>query len=362
MMGQPLSSVRVIELAGGLSSAFGARILSDLGASVTVIDRAENSLQMPNDDSDESAVMREYLNWDKATRVVDHSEDPHVLNSLIATADVIVLGDDPATVRAWGVDPQNLSDQHPALTVAAITPFGLTGPMAEWPATELIIQALSGLLAISGTQGREPLMRGLQQSVYAAGINAAYTSIASYYSTLTGHDGALIDISRREVLTSELVLNTPYYTWMGAVQNRLPETKDIFFTGVPVAAADGLVTVQINNRIGIESFAEVFKDSRFADPKYGTAEGRLVHAEELAAMVGEHLSEWCARDFFENVASRGMLVGYVQTAEQLLDCPQLNARDLWRTVDVNGATCRLPSQLFRAVPNHELARRKEDVA
>ncbi|WP_032392046.1 CoA transferase [Rhodococcoides fascians] len=362
MTEQALSSVRVLELAGGISSAFGARLLGDLGASVTTVDRADRSLRVPTDNSTESSLLRQYLNWDKTVVEVDTSDRGSVLDDLLAATDIVLLGDDIATLSEWAIDPLRLSQRRPELTVTVVTPFGLTGPMAEWPATELIVQALSGLLTISGVQGREPLMRGLQQSAYAAGINAAYTSLASYYATLDGHDGALIDISRREVLTSELVLNTPYYTSMGALQSRLPATKDIFFTGAPMPASDGLVTMQINNRIGIASFAEVFDDPRFADPRYATADGRLRYADELAAMVNEHLSRWQARPFFEHVAELGMLAGFVQTADQLLACPQLEARDAWREVMVEGTTYRLPANLIRAIPNSAFAQKQEEVA
>ena len=181
--------------------------------------------------------------------------------------------------------------------------------------------------------------------------------LAAVYAA-ADHDncGTQIDISQREVLSSELVLNEPTYAYVGAVQGRLPESKDIFFTGAPVQASDSLVSMQINNRSSVSSFAELLDEPRLHDERFSTAEGRLQYAEELTGIVEQALAAWEGRNFFESAAQAGLLSGFVQTAENLLDCPQLEARGVWAELETGGTQIRVPNKLVNITRFHETHR------
>lgn len=341
-----MAQVRVLELDGGHASAYAGRVLAQFGAPVTTLQRSDQAL--PATDDLKLKILRAFLGVGK-----DHQQGtPQDVDAALAGVNVLLLGDDLPTIEGWGIDVDELTKRHPHLTITTITPFGRTGPLADKPGTELTLQAMSGLLAMSGSKSKEPLMRSLQQSKYATGLNAAYASLASVYASAQHQRGTLIDIAQREVLASELVLNEPTYTYIGAVQGRLPESKDIFFTGAPVAAADGLVTMQVNNRTGVGSFASMLNEPRLKDPRFASAEGRLTYAAELTQIVEEALANWEGRAFFEAAADQGLLAGFVQTADKLLDCPQLEARDFWSDVTVDGTTYRVPDQLLRVVRYH----------
>lgn len=341
-----MAQVRVIELAGGHASAYAGRVLAQFGTQVTTLERQDQPLPEPNEAK--LKVLRAFLGMGKTHQQIALED----VDSIFAEADAVLLGDDVTTIQGWGIDVDELATRYPHLTITTITPFGRTGPLADKPATELTLQAMSGLMAMSGSKSREPLMRSLQQSKYATGLNAAYTTLASIYAAAQHQAGTVIDIAQREVLASELVLNEPTYTYIGAVQGRLPDSKDIFFTGAPVSAADGLVTMQINNRTGVKSFAGMLNEPRLQDPRFDSAEGRLTHAAELTQIVEDALENWEGRAFFETAADEGLLAGFVQTADKLLDCPQLTARDFWSEVTVDGTTYRVPDRLVRVARFH----------
>lgn len=342
-----MAQVRVVELAGGHASAYAGRVLADFGAQVTTLRRADQSVE--NIADIQLKILTQFLAMGKTCQEAAPSE----VEDALANANVLLLGDDLPNLDAWGIDVDELAQRYPHLTITTVTPFGRTGPLAYKPATELTLQAMSGLLAMSGSASKEPLMRSLQQSKYAAGLNAAYTSLASVYASVQHETGTVIDIAQREVLSSELVLNQPTYSYIGAVQGRLPESKDIFFTGAPVRAADGLVTMQINNRTGVKSFASMLDEPRLSDPRFDSAEGRLTHSAELTQIVEEALETWEGRAFFETAASEGLLAGFVQTADKLLDCPQLAARNFWADLTVGETVYRVPDRLVNITRFHE---------
>lgn len=347
-MSTGMDNVRVVELGGGHASAYAGRVLAGFGAQVLALHLEADQRNAKQDA--QSVALQDFLAMGKTHR----QATPDQLPQLLANTDVLLVGDTTAQLAAWNLDVEALRADYPKLSITTITPFGRTGPLADKPATELTLQAMSGLLAMSGTKNREPLMRSLQQSKYTTGLNAAYTSLAAVYAAGAQGEGTLIDLAQREVLASELVLNEPTYAYVGAVQGRLPESKDIFFNGIPVRAADSLVTMQINNRTGVKSFAGLLNEPRLEDPRFDSAEGRLRHAAELTSIVEEALASWEGRAFFEAAAGEGLLAGVVQKADKLLDCPQLEARGIWAELSTGGGSIRVPDRLVNVTRFHEL--------
>ena len=165
-----LSQIRVIELSGGHASSCAGRVLAGFGAEVISLELLGSNSSASKDP--QLTALRDYLGMGKQRHIVTADE----VESYLSQADVLLTGDDLPTIRGWGLDLNQIKNSFPHLTITTVTPFGLEGPWAEKPATELTLQALSGLLAMSGSARREPLMRSLQQSKYATGLNAAYTS------------------------------------------------------------------------------------------------------------------------------------------------------------------------------------------
>jgi crotonobetainyl-CoA:carnitine CoA-transferase CaiB-like acyl-CoA transferase len=356
-MTSALRDVRVVELGDGIASAFGARLLGDFGADVMKVEAPEGSRiralgpRMPpaaGAEPIEHSALFEYLNWNKRSVVVDPATDRDRLDDLVGRADIVIVGDDIAAVKRWTPDLDGLRTTHPDLIVVTVTPFGRTGPRSDWTSSELILQALSGLMAISGLNDREPLMRGLRQTSYTSGLNVAYTALFGYLSRIRGGAGCLVDIAMSEVVSSELVFNLPTYAFLGAIQGRRTEVKDPLSSGMPLRSADSWVTVQLNTLTTVAQFGDLLREPRLQDERFATAEGRLENAEELTALLEGALASWQGRDFFEAGSAAGVLTGIMQTAAQLLTDPQMAARgtfvEVAGTEAATGGPWRFPSR------------------
>jgi crotonobetainyl-CoA:carnitine CoA-transferase CaiB-like acyl-CoA transferase len=339
-----LAGVRVVELGHGIAGPFAARLLADLGADVIKVEepgagdfaRRLEPLVVDRAGTESSALF-EYLNWNKRSVALDlrTDEGSAAARRLIGGADVVVESFRPGRVEGWGLGQAALRAANPALVVTSVSNFGHDGPCADWLGSDLVFQALSGVLQMSGTSDREPLKRGLRQSLYAAGLTAAYASIAAHYASLESGAGAHVDVSIHECLASEIVLNEAYYMSMGAVQGRRPPRRDPLGGplggGDPIPCADGYVALQISGVVSVADLAGLLGEPRLAGPEFATSEARLEHADELNALLARRLEHERGRDFFLRASESGYLTGVVQGARELLECSQLRARGVFHS-------------------------------
>lgn len=348
--GLPLDGVRVVELGEGLAVPYGARLLADAGADVVKVETPAGDRTRAvaphyvTDHGEARSALFEYLNWNKRSLTLDPVADAGQLQALLGSAQVLLVGDDVDGWRRWGLTPEQVGAEHRDLVVVSLTPFGLKGQKADWAATDLVLQAASGLLSFSGTADQSPLKRGLRQSTYETGLTAAYTALSGVIAARRGKGGTFVDISMAECLTSELVHTVPEYTYAGAVATRRRPVQDPFSSGEPVDTGNGYVTLQTNLMTAVADFADLLGAPALADERFQAKENRATHADELAVVLRDALSGIDPRTFFEMGSARNLLTGFVQTADQLLQCPHLEARNVFVTMPgtLGGKEWRMP--------------------
>ena len=355
--GSALSGVRVLDLGHGISGPFAARLLGDFGADVVKLeppggDSLRRRGPMVRDRSGgERSALFEYLNWNKRSVQLDLGEPrAHAaVRQLAEWANIVIVGFRPACLDAWQLPPSQLGDWNPNAVVAAVTDFGLDGPYRDYRASDLVIQAMGGIMQISGEAGREPIKPGLRQSYYLAGINCAYASLAAYFGRARGGGGTLIDISIVECAASELVMNQPFYAFTGVTQRRGTPQADPILTGQPIPVRDGYVALQGNTFIPMSDIADLFGDPRLYDQEFTTTAGRQRNFQRLRDLLAENLAAESGVEFFTRTCSKGLLAGVVQGASQLLDCAHLAARDHFHAspdlLAADGTPMRFPARL-----------------
>ena len=220
---EALAGVRVLEMGGGIAGPYGARLLGDLGADVVKIERpglGDGMRGKPPFADPVGGVSRsllfEYLNWGKRSIELDLSDAGRreKLADLVRWADIVLVSLSPATTRELGLTAEVLLDWNPRVVATFVSNFGHLGPYRDWSATDLVLQAMGGVMQISGTAERHPIKPGLNQSLYCAGINAAYASLAGYLAAHRTGSGVVLDLSIHETIASELVMNQAYYAFL----------------------------------------------------------------------------------------------------------------------------------------------------
>lgn len=350
-----LAGVRVLELGHGIAAPFAARLLGDLGAEVVKIEKpgqGDLARRLPPLDTSapepEQSLLFQYLNWNKRSVALDLglAASRDALRRWVEGSDILFESFMPGTLERWALGIDQLLAWNPRLVVVSVTNFGRTGPRAHDAASDLVLQAMSGIMHISGRVDLPPLKHGLAQSAYCAGLNAAYAAIAALLAAEADGIGEHVDLSMHECLASELVMNQPYYAFMGAVQGRRAQVQDPF-QGEPIPTRTGYLTVQ-SGPARFERFAELFGRDEFRTPDYAQRVKRDLRASEVRAVLEASVAQRDAKALFLEGARMRLLLGVVQGAPELLRCEHLAERGVFRTVaHPAGGSWKFPAELAR---------------
>lgn len=226
-----LSGVRVVELGEGVSAAFCARLLSDYGASVLKIERPGSGDitrrwgPFPADEPHpETSGTFFALNAGKSAITLDvtRARGRELLFDLLAETDLLVENNPPASMREWGLDYETLSARFPRLIMVSITPFGQTGPYADWKGYDLNAFHLTAAgNRYCGAPDREPLEHGTFSADYFGGYVASTWALASLFAQ-DELGGEHIDVSCAEAITATFTgcQNIADYVQNGAINKR----------------------------------------------------------------------------------------------------------------------------------------------
>ena len=352
-----LTGLRVLDLSHGIAGPFAARLLGDHGADVIKIERpitGDFARTLPPLKQDapfpEQSLLFQYLNWNKRSLALDLrlAENKPTLQKLVEQSDIVIESFRPGRLESWGLGVDQLLDWQPKLVVTSVTNFGQTGPYAQYAASDLTFQALSGIMQISGQVDREPLKHGLSQSFYCAGLTAAYASIMAYTAAQADQFGEHVDVSIHECLASELVLNQSYYAFLGAVQGRRAIVQDPF-AGEPIATRKGYLAFQTGGGAPFETFAELFDRPEFLEKRFSSPPEREKRVAEVKALLEECVADRDAKEVFLAGAQKRLLLGVVQSAEDLLHCEHLKERQSFVEIDhpATSTQLRFPAELAK---------------
>lgn len=226
-----LDGVRVLELGEGVSAAFCGRLLSDYGASVIKVeapvtgDLTRHWGPFPADEAHtEKSGSFFVLNAGKRSITLDITRETgrELLFDLLADTDLLIENNAPARMREWGLDYASLAQRFPRLVMVSITPFGQTGPYADWKGYDLNAYHLTGAGSrYCGKPDREPLEHGTFSADYFGGYVAATWSLASLFAQ-DELGGEHIDVSCAEAITAVFTgcQNIADYVLNGATNKR----------------------------------------------------------------------------------------------------------------------------------------------
>ena len=349
----PLDGVKVLDLSEDISGSFCGRLMADYGADVLKIEPPVGaSLRrmgpfFGDDPHPEKSLFYLLMNLNKkgVTLNLETVTGRNILKRLVPHVDVLIESYRPGFMSELGVGYEDLKTENPALIMTSITPFGQTGPYAQYKGEEVVNYAMGLIMSISGVQGREPLKHGGFQAQYEGGLNgAASTSMALFLAGEVG-EGQHIDVSVTECVASSAMATQTMYPFMGGTLPRRAATGSNF--GHPMPCKDGWIIVQTGGGASWADIADFFGDPQLMEPKFSDPAQRLRNTAELDQVVLESIKERGKWDLFTKAAQARMLFGLVQTPSELLNCPQLESRNFYREIEhpVIGKV-KVPAVLF----------------
>jgi crotonobetainyl-CoA:carnitine CoA-transferase CaiB-like acyl-CoA transferase len=350
----PFEAIRIVECGEGVSAAFGAKLLADLGAEVIKIESPAGDLTrgrgpFPNDEADpEKSGLFIYLNANKRGVVADlnRNDGRASLHNLLASADVLIHNVPPPERAARGLDSRALCAAYPKLIVTSISMFGDYGPHSNYRAYELNAAHASGWAFLSPGASPHadlpPLKCYGHQLDFQGGAHAAMATLAAYIHRLKGGKGQAIDISEQECVAAMLEQNFVHYTYARQQASRLGQR--IIGPWFIADCADGKIFVftveedqwkRLVEFMGNPEWAQedLFKD-RFA---------RGQNNDALKALMTEWLSRWKVLDLYKEAQQRRIPFATINTMEQLYQSEHLRERKFFVPLEQPGVgTLMLP--------------------
>jgi crotonobetainyl-CoA:carnitine CoA-transferase CaiB-like acyl-CoA transferase len=331
-----LEGITVVSVEQAVAAPFATRQLADLGARVIKVEPPRGDFARAYDRAVRGWSSHfVWLNRSKESVVLDLKTDRGrlALERLLERADVFVQNLSPGALERLGFAPREVSRRHPRLVVCSISGYGSTGPYRDRKAYDLLVQAESGLLSITGTP-EQPVKVGISVADIAAGMYAFSGILAALYRRQRTGRGALLEVSLLEAL-AEWMGYPLYYTAYGG---RAPERTGAHHATIapygPFPTRDGVVFLAIqNDREWARFCAEVLERPDLAhDPHFATNPDRLAHRAELEGIVRAAFARWTTRQLGERLQAADVAYGEMRTVQGLLEHPQLQARGRWRQV------------------------------
>jgi formyl-CoA transferase len=327
----PLSGLRVLEIGNYMAGPFCGMQLADMGADVVKIEDPRGgdlSRRLePLVDGESGNFVR--LNRSKRSIALDLKQEPAkaVLRRLALDADVIVENLRPGTMRDLGLDPRSLLRDNPRLIYVSVTGWGLDGPYADQPALDIIAQAKSGLMSITGEEGGAPVKVGVSISDLAAGLYATIAVLGALRVRERDGTGQLIDVSMFESSVSLAVWEAGTYFTTGEVPRAAGSAHKLIGPYQAIRAADGHFVIGATTPPNWTAFCRALGLERLErDPRFDDGSKRREHARELIPLIEEVTATRPAAHWLALLRSVGVPCGEIADYSQVFTDPHLEER------------------------------------
>ena len=348
-MDQALAGLTVLELCDDMAGAYCARQFAAWGARTIVAEPPGGSPLrraapvVEDRQGTPASLLWEYVAAGKESPVVD-VEAPggdERLRTLLRAADVLVTDWRPERLAACGLDLPALPRLAPALVIVSVTPFGLSGPYADFQGTDLIVQALGGFMTLNGEPEREPLKAAANVMAYAAGVCAFVGALAALRERRRSGLGQLVETASVEAVATVVKFLTTEYT--GERHQRKGTIGPAFFP-----CRDGYVAFNpLADRVWDDVLITLGIDPADVPEALRSEEGRTDPAR-VHQFLAAHTKDHPAEPLFRFLCGLQSVASLLQTPTQLLEHEQLLTRGFYQRLDHP----RLGELRFPGAPAH----------
>lgn len=338
----PLAGLRIVDMTNSYAGPTATMYLADLGADVIKIEppgRGDDCRQWGPPFVDGVSAWFASANRNKRSMAVDlRSPDAReVLLRLVDDADVFMHNINPAKLERMGIDGPTLRARNPRLIYCALSGFGLDGPASGLPGYDLVAQARSGLMSVTGEKGGTPQRVSTALSDIVTGMCAAIAiSAAAVRQSRTG-EGETIDVS---LLDSDLALMAPRIAaYHVGEQEPVPSggTDSVLAVYQPFATADRTIVVAVGNDAMWKRFCEVIGLPELAaETELADNAGRRVHRDRITRAVGDQLAAAPAEEWLSRCAAAGVPASLVQGLSEVVVDLQVVARQALMPIPGSG--------------------------
>ncbi len=340
----PLQGIKVLDLSRILAGPWAGQMLADLGADVIKVERPGTGDDtrswgppyMPAAMGFEGlgaceAAYFQSANRGKRSLCVDMSQPKgqDIIKQLAMQADVLIENFKVGGLAKYGLDFESLSQINPRLVYCSITGFGQTGPYKDRAGYDFMIQAMGGLMSVTGSEDGEPMKVGVAVADVMTGLYASNAIQGALIHQLRTGQGQHIDLALLDVQVATLANQAMNYLATGDNPKRLGNAHPNIVPYQAFATADGHIILAVGNDGQFQRFCQVAGAANVANkPQYISNALRVANRNKLVPEVAHLLAQQTTQWWLAELNEVGVPCGPICTIDQIFDNPQIQARQM----------------------------------
>ena len=376
-MAGPLDGIRILDLTQVLFGPFATMLLSDLGAEVIKIERPEVGDIARGNGPVVRGVSTYFLSLNRGKKSVtlNLATEPgvEVLLKLVKSADVLVENFKPGTMEKLDLSYEKVREYNPGIVYVAGSGFGQYGPYAGKPAFDVIVQAMGGILSITGEEGGPPVRPGVSYGDITAGLFLCVATLAALQERHVSGEGQFVDISMLDCQVTAQENAFVRYLNTGEIPHALGTRHPVMTPFQAFQTKDGYIAVAL--RGGIKDqwplfCAAIDRVDIIDDPRFEDGWTRTQNYSVLEPILTDAMKTRTTQEWVKELEQAGIPCGPVNNIEQAAGDPQINARDMFievkhpeagkfRVVNTPFKFSRTPYKVEKASP--DLGQHTQDV-
>ena len=337
---QPLEGINVFDLTRVLAGPTSTQMLGDLGANIIKIERPKTGDDSRNlgppylDEKDKFPRESAYflsVNRNKQSVTIDltKKEGQNLAKEILKKCDVMVENFRAGNLKQYGLDYESIKKINPKIIYCSITGFGQTGPYAKRGGYDYLVQAMGGIMSITGEKNGNPTKIGVGVSDIITGLNASISILSALRYRDQTSMGQHIDISLMDSQVSWLSYVAQSFLISGKIPNRIGNDHPSIVPYQTVKAKDGLMVLAIANDRQFKNFCEFSGLSNLcSNSKFKSNSSRVKNRKELNKIIGETILKKTIKEWVQGLTKINVPCGPINNIEQVFNDPQVKSRKM----------------------------------
>lgn len=361
-----LSDVKVLDLTRVLAGPYCTMMLADLGAEIIKVEQPtigdDSRAFGPYVEGESGYFMSINRNKESMTVNLKSPEGKEIIKAMVKEVDVVVENFRPGTMKKLGLDYEVLKEINPRIIYAASTGYGQSGPYSQRPAYDAVVQAMGGIMSITGQADGEPTRVGSSIGDIIAGIMTAIGVLAALHERENSGLGQMVDVAMLDCQVAILENAITRYLYTGDVPKPIGNRHPSIVPFEPFATKSDPIIVAIGNDRLWVTFCDLLGLNELVDdPRFYNNPQRSDNYLELRPIIAEKMLAKSAEEWQAIFDENGIPSGPINTVDKVLENPQVIARHMIEEVDhpVAGKTripgipiklSRTPGEIHSAAP------------
>ncbi len=336
----PLTGVRVLDVSQVMAGPYCCMLLADLGADVIKIeppgtgDQTRGAMGFKMKGSDSMGFLNMNRNKRSVTLNLKSKAGKEVFFRLVKTADILVENYRPGVMKKLGIDYPTLKNINPGLVYASISGFGQTGPWANRPGFDLMAQAMSGVMSVTGYPDGPPVKAGVPVADIGCALFAVYGILSAYIGNSKSGEGQFIDASLFDSALAFSIWDTAQYWGTGIEPYKLGTANHMSAPYQAMRASNGyFVMGATNQKLWALLCDKINRNELVEDDRFKTNPLRLANREELAEELEKSFITKTSEEWVDLLLSGGIPAGPINTYPEAFNSEHGKHRQMRMEID-----------------------------